>query len=242
VKKEENPMRTKATQTLKRTITAVSLAAGLFMVQVPSASALAQECTVNWDDPSALGYIYDQARLGFVVPTTFDNQLCTPSGNSAQTNLRCWQYRQDCGTSRISVWDQYYDEWHLPFEDPSIGQCVINNGFGRMIGGRCVAPDWVHEPRYAVSHEGDAWWEILLLGPSHDLKTFDLKTISVGGTTPIQMWFRKVDGSVWGWDQLPAGVNWDVSGSASSIVAVWISAVTGNLSPFTINGFSIRAH
>ena len=239
-------MRTKAMQTLKRTITAVSLAAGLFMVQVPSASALAQECNVNWDDPSALGYIFDQARAAWVVPTTLDSNeqlaLCNTSGNSAQTNPSCWQYRQNCGNARISVWDQYDGHYHLFFEDPSIGACFINNGFGRKIGGRCVAPDWVHEPRYAISHDGNAWWEILLLGPSHDLKTFDLKTISVGGTTPIQMWFRKVDGSVWGWSQLPAGVNWDVSGSASGIVAVWISAVAGNASPFTINGFSIRAH
>jgi hypothetical protein len=57
------------------------------------------------------------------------------------------------------------------------------------------------------------------------------------------MWFRKADGSVRGWSELSAGVNWDVSGSASGIIAVWVSAVAGagNLSYFTINDFSISA-
>jgi hypothetical protein len=226
-------------------ITAVSLAAGLYMIQASSAFAHVEECSINWDNRFALSNILEQARTTFVVPTTFDRngQLtdCQTTGNSAQNNLSCWQYQHPCGHGRISVWDQYYEHFHLGFEDESIGSCFINGGFGRMINNRCVAPDWASEPRIATSHFGDAWWEILLLAPNGDLKTFDLKTISVGGTTPIQMWFRKVDGSVWGWSELPAGVNWDVSGSASGIVAVWVSAVAGNLEPFTINDFSISA-
>jgi hypothetical protein len=238
-------MRAKAIRPWKRMITAVSLAAGLYMVQAPSAFAHVEECIINWDNRFALSNILQQARATFVVPTTFDQNgqltACQTTGNSAQNNLNCWQYQHPCGHGRISVWDQYYRHFHLGFEDESISSCFIDGGFGRMIDNRCVAPDWAGEPRIATSHAGDAWWEILLLAPNGDLKTFDLETIAVGGTTPIQMWFRKVDGSVWGWSELPAGANWDVSGSASGIVAVWVSAVAGNISPFTINDFSISA-
>jgi hypothetical protein len=175
-------------QTLKRTITAVSLAAGLCMVQAPNTSA--EECIINWDNRDALNNILQQARNMFVVPTTFDHngQLtsCQTTGNSAQNNLNCWQYRQTCGHGRISVWDQYYRHFILGFEDQSIGSCFINGGFGRKIFNWCFPPDWAGEPRIASSHFGDAWWEILLLAPNGALKTFDLKTIAVGGTTPIQ--------------------------------------------------------
>lgn len=242
--KQENPMRTRTMHTVKKTIAAVSITAGLFIVQAPRASA--QECAIAWDDRSALSNILQQARATFVVPTTFNSnrQLtsCKTTGNSALTNPSCWQYQQTCGDGRISVWDQYSRHFHLGFEDESIGACFINGGFGRMMGGRCVAPDWASEPRIATSHHGGAWWEILLLDPQGGLDTFDLKTIAVGAPTPIQLWFKKVDGSVWGWSELPAGFNWDVSGSASGIVAVWVSAVAGNSIPFTIEHFSINTN
>lgn len=54
---------------------------------------------------------------------------------------------------------------------------------------------------------------------------FDLRVISVG-QQPIQLWFEKPDGSVWGWSELaantlhflntgPARIAW-VSGSANA--------------------------
>ena len=74
------------------------------------------------------------------------------------------------------------------------------------------------------------------------LRRFDLRTIEVGGTVPIQVWFRKTDGSVWGYSNLPVGV-WDVSGAAAGIVAVWISGAPGQVNEgFRINSFSIRTY
>jgi len=235
-------------QPAKKLIAAVTFAAGLFM-SLASVSYSA-DCAVNFDDPTAISNIFQKASSTFVVPSTRSNgqitQWTVPEANptSAQRDMNRWEYRQNCGSLGISVWEQtYHNHFHLMFKDPTL-QCVTEIGFGRMIGGKCVPPaDYSREPRVAVSMGADAWWEILLLNPySGTLRTFDLKTIAVGGTTPIQMWFRKKDGSVWGFSQLSAGVNWDVSGSASGIVAVWVSGGLGARGPFTINGFTIRAY
>ena len=97
----------------------------------------------------------------------------------------------------------------------------------------------------------NSWFEITLLryvgDPSATVKpgrliTFDLKTIHVGGNTPIQLWFRKTDGSVWGFHSLAAGVNWNISDSASDIVAAWISGANGSRENFVLDNFSIRSH
>jgi hypothetical protein len=244
--------RTRTMQTAKKAIAAVTLAAGLFLV-LPSVSYSANplaSCAVNWDNPNALGRIYDKASTTFAVASTYDSngrlvywdpKPAEPIPSSAQTNPKRWMYKEYCGNGYISVWVQNYSHFHLSFEDPSMN-CVNEFGFGRMIGGKCVSPaDYAREPRVAESHDGFSWWEILYLNGG-TLKTFDLKTISVGGDTPIQMWFRKVDGSVWGWPELGAGVNWNVSGSASGIVAVWVSAKAGNPYSFRINDFSFNAY
>jgi hypothetical protein len=152
-------------------------------------------------------------------------------------------YRQACGTAVVSVWDQYYGHYHLGFEDPSIGGCLVDGGFGRRIGSICLRPAWSFEPRSATSHAGGAWWEILLMDLNNGgrLRVFDLKTLAVGGRTNVQLWFRKADGSVWGWSDLPPGVNWSFGEAASRIVAAWISAGPGLTTPFTIEGFTIAA-
>src|SRR5262249_32415092 len=116
-----------------------------------------------------------------------------------------------------------------------------NGKFGLKKGGQCVVPaDWADEKRYALSMPDD-WWEVLLLDDRGALMTFDLETISVAGTVPIQMWFRKTDGSVWGWQELGAGVKWDTSGGASGIIAAWIGPVAGQHESFNISDFSVSA-
>jgi hypothetical protein len=265
--------KTRTMQTAKKAITAVRLALTgvfLFLPNISYSADLPQQCTVNWSDPRALSWFYDQAAGGLGYPTTLNgrNELIPwdtnsePTPTSAQTNTNRWQYRQNCGQGRISVWDQSLEHLHLGFKDPALNyplSCFTSKVIygqnitvtGRKIADKCVpSDDYSLEPRIASSHGSlfgdDDWWEILLLDRNTPgkLRTFDLNTISVGGDTPIQMWFRKVDGSVSGFNILRAGVNWDVSGSASGIVAVWIGNVTGiqRRGPWTINDFSITAH
>jgi hypothetical protein len=240
--------------TWQNRVAALSIAAATILLTPAFSYAANQSCTVDFSNRAALANMFQQASWTFAVASTVVNTQIVQwtkresSPTSAQTDLNRWQYRQGCDGGRISVWDQYDGHFHLSFRDPTLS-CLAANGFGRMIGRNCVAPtDYTLEPRVAISHDGSAWWEILLLnyqglpnpaGSPGAVRAFDLKTIAVGGTTPIQMWFRKIDGSVWGFSKLGAGTNWDVSGSASGIVAVWISAVSGNDEPFTIDGFTL---
>jgi hypothetical protein len=254
-----------------QTTAVVSLAAGLLLFapnvafsQPPPPPPPAKVCAVNWNDRLAVGLMYNQAADTFVVPTRLVNgkhvasRTLERSPTSAQTDTSRWEYRQLCGPGVISVWDQYAGHFHLMFKDPAIGACfassVINgetiNGFGRNINGKCVAPDWQGEPRVAFSMGGGTWWEILNLdffsafgnGGQGITRAFDLNSISVGGTVPIQLWFKKADGSVWGFSRLSPGVNWNVEGSASGIVAAWVGPELGDNSPFVINGLSVTAY
>src|SRR4051794_16314308 len=84
----------------KTIIMGATLAAGLFIIQIPSASAHPAECTIGWDDRSALHKIFKQARNTFAIPTTVDQNgqyaVCQTNGNSALDNPGCWQYQQSC--------------------------------------------------------------------------------------------------------------------------------------------------
>jgi hypothetical protein len=245
------------TQSAKRLLMALTLVFALFLLSPSVSYSATQDCTVNFSNRNALFAIVDQAALTFVVPSTLiDGRVAAwaqiePRPSSAQTDLNRWQYRENCDASRISVWDQNDGHFHLMFRDPSLKLCLATGKYGRTINGKCVPVDPLSEPRYASSMFSNSWLEILLLkyigspnpaGSPGALRPFDLKSIHVGGTTPIQMWFRKVDGSVWGFSNLPAGVNWDVSGSASNIVAIWVSGAPGSQGAFELNGFSIRTH
>ena len=249
--------RARPTVGVRGVLTALSLAAGVFLLLPGVSYAATLDCTVNFSNRTALFYLVDNAASTFAVPSTIVNGRIVPWAqteplpSSAQTDLNRWEYRENCDLSRISVWDQYHGHFHLVFRDPSVKLCSVagRTTFGRRINGQCVPIDPLTEPRYAASMFSNSWFEILLLnyaglpnpaGSPGTLRAFDLKTIEVGGTTPIQMWFRKIDGSVWGFSNLGAGVNWDVSGAASGIVAIWISGAPGAQGSFVINGFSIR--
>jgi hypothetical protein len=237
------------------------LTAGLLLAGSTNAFSQQGECAVTWDDKAALSNIWEKAISTFAVPTTNDMSVatgskdsnglmqCKSNGNSAQTNPKCWEYRQTCGRGKLSVWSQYAKHFHLMFEgvdalDVHSSTFYCNDSRGKLglkKGGQCVVPaDWADEKRSAMSMPDD-WWEVLLIDDRGALMTFDLETISVSGTTPIQLWFRKTDGSVWGWQELGAGVKWDTSGGASQIVAAWIGAVAGKSESFNIPDFSIRA-
>ena len=225
----------------------------------PSSAAPLPDCKVDFSDRTALLNLYEQAAGIFVWPSTMVNgkitnwQVPETGPTSAQTNMNRWQYRQTCASSRLSVWDQY-SAMMLP---PRYPWCLASRGFGRLVsipfsGNLCLPIfDYAAEPRVAEAHYGSTWWEIELLdyvgGPTATvmpgkLRAFDLKKVEVGGTTPIQIWFRKTDGSVWGFNSLAAGATHDVSGSAKNIVAVWISAADSNAATFSLKSFTITPH
>jgi hypothetical protein len=69
-------------------------------------------------------------------------------------------------------------------------------------------------------------------------RVFDVATIRIGGTEPLQFWFQKTDGSWWFWSNLGPGY-WDLSPYAFDIMQVWIVGA-GKSTP-TIQSIVVRA-
>src|SRR5262245_2404008 len=133
--------------TMKRSTRIIELTAflsGLFWMcsclNGASAHPWIEECDINFSNQFALANIYDQARTTFAVGTRLSS-----SGALATCDLGtspCWVYRQRCGVpGYVNIIPIAWDHFHLSFTDPTLS-CFVRGGYGRLIGGVCVAPDW----------------------------------------------------------------------------------------------------
>ena len=237
---------------IARTLILAGLSAGL-LAYSPTISAAT--CSITFDNPSAMLRVFDSAKATFAFPGTYvvENnkkvqKICPNLTNSRLNHPNCTNYEQLCATasgdSYVFVWDQSPDRhYHLMFEDPRLdASCSMDGGYGRKLpNGECDsnAPVWYIEHRYAVSMAPNAWWEIGVYQPStKGLRVFNLDSISVG-SVPIQIWFRKTDGSVWGWSNLGANTNWSLGKAANDIVIAWVSGAPSARNVFTIYGFNV---
>ena len=203
------------------------------------------ECNINFDNNFALANIYEQARATFGVSTGISAsgqlQVCNPA-----THLACWFYRQRCGVpGYVNVEPVGYPHFHLSFEDPTLTDpatsCFVNGGFGRKVGGVCTAPDWSREPRVLNPHDQTQWTKVWLADRvSAAPRVFDVASLRIGGTQPVQFWFQKTDGTWWFWGSLGPGL-WDLSAYAFDVMQVWIRGAGGAVSTPTIQGIVIRA-
>lgn len=203
-----------------------------------SIEASARTCNVTFDDRAGFAFIYKQARDTFAVPTGWYNgvrDICPRPVPTTDTGS-CSVYRQRCGDNYFTFFPNNYNHYHLTFDDPTIN-CIDtrSGGLGRQRGSVCEAAAW-YEPRSVVSHLRDAYIELAYKnGRDSTPYTFRLYTINVG-SQPIQLWFKKPDGSVWGWSHLGPNTNWAVNTGPTT--TVWISGAPSASSRFTILGFS----
>jgi len=198
----------------------------------------ATQCTVNFDSPTALGNLYNQARASFANWSSAGNTLC-PTKPNTDTGT-CFVYRHPCAPgTNLTVVPQVYSHYHLGFSSPDLNPpaCFKNGGFARKINGVCTAANWANEPRdSAESHDLGEWFEIASKpNGSEAWGVFRLQTIRVGTTGPIQLWYMATDGTVWGWSNLAANTNWGIY--TGDIVAVWVSAADGSSNRFNIVDF-----
>ena len=210
-------------------------------------------CTVNFDNLFALTWVYANARSTFAQRTGLTNgnpALCTAAHQS------CWTYRHRCGANYVNVDDDSgYSHVHLSFEDPgfdaghhgapSCGFADPGDGYGsgmmKRVNGVCVTPDWKREPRWLHTHDNQQWVKVFL-APSGSVqpKIYDMPRIRIGGTLPVQLWFRKASTGQWFyWSSLAPG-NWNLDSWVHDVDQVRIRAAAGAApGPIRIDDFDI---
>lgn len=208
------------------------------------------ECTVNFDNPFALEHLASQARSTFAFPTGL-SAAGKPEPCDTSAHEACWTYRHRCAQNYVNVDDMSYGHFHLSFEDPTLSDpaalCFADpgdgggSGFGRKSGSECVPANWGAEPRILQSHVQDHWVKVWLEDRvTHVPKVFDMSEIYVGGDVPIQLWFKRTDGTWHCWKELGPGTRWKLKQWAHDLVEVRIRGASGGAGPYTIRSFKIQ--
>jgi hypothetical protein len=209
-----------------------------------------QGCVVNFDDPVALSLVFANARDNFAYPTRLkangypETEMasgCIPGANPAQP---CWVYREACGYGdfvNVNPLSNQYGHMHLSFENQSLFSpqaCFVDGedgygvGFGSPTsGGGCNIVDWTREPRHVSTHASDhairIWVEN---GRTHAERAFDLVGIRFVGTTPVEVKFRKADGTWWWWPSLVPQW-WYLYSSTKGITSLIVRGAQGTTGP-----------
>ena len=177
------------------------------------------ECALTFDDPGVLGDLPDQASWTFAP-----------------------NYRMSCSPHFLNVEPMnVVGHFHLNFEDPNI-TCLSDNGFGKLdSNNQCVPVDWDNEPRLLHSHVQHQWINIWMEdASSQQPRAFDLRRTHVGAGHPIQLWFRKQDGTWWFWNELEGGNNWKVEQWSKNVTEVRIRGTNTGFGSYTINNAYVR--
>lgn len=214
---------------------------------VRSAGSSSEACTVDFDDRSALSQIFDQARYTFASPTGR-----SPSGELESCNPRvhtdCWTWRQRCTRADVNVESIDYSHFHLLVEgrtdcyeglpDPDDGHGA---GFGILVLGTCRPADWTRIPRIMAPHDQSRWVKIWVGNAETQRPTyFDMESIWVLPNNPIELWFRKRDGTWWFWPALEAGGVWNIGDWARDVSEVRIRGAESARSAYRIGAFAIQ--
>jgi hypothetical protein len=218
------------------------------IIQVRTESS-PEQCTVSFDDPAALGQILAFARLTFAVKTGRSSsgmlEECSPASHSD-----CWTYRQRCTRHDVNVDSVTYSHFHLHMErgmecydfgdpsplDPRDG---FGAGFGRLVEGRCTPVNWIFTRRALYSHDRQHWIKIWVgNATSHTPTYFDMESVWVLPDQPIQLWFRKRDGTWLFWPELTAGNIWNLREWVRDVSEVRIRGAGTN--KYGIGAFGIR--
>jgi hypothetical protein len=223
-----------------RWIVIATLMAGL---GVGTSARAATTCGINFDDYNALKGLYHKASDGFAWQTSrYSDSRCTdPSaatGDSRMNHPNCRMYEQSCGAStKIFVWNQNDTHYHMYFQDPAYS----GNGTGcptasHKVNGVCQAVDAAALQRYLGAHEANQWMEIgRTTDPISTLSPFAMYSVDVK-VGPIQLWFKRTNGTVAGWNSLPQG-NWLIP--TGDVVAVWISNAAGSPAEIELWDFAV---
>lgn len=205
------------------------------------------QCLVNFDDEAALSQIMGQARSTVAHKTgrasSGQLQMCDPSKHND-----CWTYRQRCSRHDVNLDSIGQAHFHLSMEtgiecytlpDPGDG---LGRGFGKLVEWKCMNVDWAKTPRILASHDLNQWIRIRISdGENHAPTYFDMESIRLLPDTPIQLWFRKRDGTWWFWEELKTGRTWNLGEWVRDVSEVRVrGARAGRASSYIIDSFVVR--
>lgn len=217
------------------------------VVQVRPNGSNPQQCLVNFDDEGALNQILGQARSTIALKTgrapSGQLQMCDPSKHSD-----CWTYRQRCTKHDVNVDSMGHAHFHLSMEagiecytlpDPGDG---LGRGFGKLVEWKCTHVDWAKTSRVLSSHDLNQWIKIWVSDAENHAPTyFDMESIQVLPDTPIQLWFRKRDGTWWFWPELKGGSTWNMREHVRDVSEVRLRGTrAGRASSYVIGSFVVR--
>lgn len=199
------------------------------------------ECSTGFNDPDALGRIFDGAVTTFTYATGRD-----ASGRLERCDERihdtCWTYREQCDEDWIRVEPVTNSHFHLVSDNPDVQFGICDSDFGFFTGTRddCTMLDPTTVTRALYPHEASDWVKLWVEdGMTGDASAFDLRRVTVDADEPIQLWIKKTDGTWMCWDHLDHSKSWDVERWAGDIVEARIRGVEGSISPYRIAGFAL---
>ncbi len=170
---------------------------------------------VNFNDKMALTIMPDHAKNTFALAPFYIQQV----GNA-------WIHvKENSGPGYFPKFTSNYKHYHLSYEN--FVPCISNGQFGKPSGNKCLDFDPTEEPRTLDTHDGNEWIKIYAYDYDSPSRVFDLLGIQVTHG-PIQLWFRKENGSWLHWSSLGVGT-WDLSAYATDIKEILISG-TGSTS------------
>jgi hypothetical protein len=178
------------------------------MAQVPWA-----QCTVEFANSNALNNIPQQARNTIAVSP--------------------WYLQTCAGVQMNFVPMGGNTHYHLGFEDPSIGTCFINNGFGRLVNGVCQQPNWAAENRTGVTTHNRVAESCFYPGGG---RLFDVGNFLIRPNVPARVAYQDRNNGWWEWSSLPPGY-WYLN--AQDIKQMCVRAADNALSPTTYDRVDI---
>lgn len=165
---------------------------------------------VDFDDEMALTIIPDNAKNTFTYAPFYIQQVGTAWVHVKENNTGNYkpQFKSD------------YKHYHLSYQN--FNPCITNGQYGKPTsGGGCVSFNPVKEPRKLNTHDGTQWIKIYAYDYDHSSRIFDLLGLRVT-VGPLQLWFRKSNGTWYHWGSMGVGT-WDISAYSTSITEVLIA-------------------
>jgi hypothetical protein len=222
--------------------------ATLLAAAAASNSARAATCGINFDDYNGIKGVVGAAISTFAVKTSISSDVSCPDTVTTKTfpdsrmlHPSCRMYEQPCGTgTNVFAWDQSpFQHYHLLYEDPAYaGTNGCTPGYHKVNNVCVLATDPAALKRYFGSMASDAWLEIgRTTSPISTVKPFAMYSVDVK-SGPIQLWFKRTNGTVAGWNSLPQG-NWLIP--TGDVVGVWIASASGNTNIYELWDFAVTA-
>jgi hypothetical protein len=208
--------------------------------------AQADSCTTTFDNSTSVARIYGQWKIwGQLTKIGASGESLQCPGSQRIEDESCIGYNEPCGSTWLEVRPARpsgYQVFGLHFDNAAYSDnklCNISQSeLGYLVGSTCTPiPNILTQGRKYGSDTGIDWTRIARrtsLGGGFAF--FDLTYLNLQ-QGPIQLWYQKRDGSVYGWNSLSPAYYY-LGGYAIDVSAVWIGPAT-SYNDYTLDSVTI---